>query len=180
MPANPKSADVGTGFFPNRDASFDITVFNAGGKSPWGIIVALAHVTTWVVAFVFGMMAGNTIDDISTVSSQAKALAKIPPWTYLGVVIIVVLHASLQSKDGPAAPFSGIFLMAVVVISAIVSSSVLTIASGASEDAYNQSLVSCILASLGAGMVLSFYVHFTHKGNFAGYSKGLFENAGGA
>ena len=166
MQAGLKSADVGTGIIPNRDASFDITVFNAGGKSPWGIIVAILHVVTWVFAGLYGWWAAQEINkDSVAATDQAKALAYIPPWTYVGIVGMVVLHASLQSKDGWSAPFSGIFLMAVLVISAIVSSSVLTIASAASEAAYDNSIISCILASFGSGMVLSFYVHFTHKGN---------------
>lgn len=172
-----KGADVGTyGFIPDHTRLWgkedtlymSTTVFTMGGKSKAGTFIALLHLATWITAAVMiGVWGNGELDKLAGASDSAKMLGMVYCFFIIAILVMVLVHAALARKDEPfGSTIASVALLTMLAFEnslgcAYVAYSLVLGNSGF----YSAAVVSQLFVCLGSGMIVAFYVNWSHRGD---------------
>lgn len=169
--ANIDAKFINVGFIPDsKTYESDTTVLTVGGaKAGWiGTFVALIHVLTWLGALFCITLWGNSeLSKIPAATDVAKELGFVYALFIGGILIMVLVHASLARKQEPfPATIASVLLLAFVGFENSLGCAYVAYALVlGNSNFYSAAVASQLLVVLGSSMIVAFYVNWSHNGD---------------
>ena len=164
-----KQTPIGyNGFVPDlKTGEIETTVLTSGGSGWIGAVIALIHVATWITAMVLINQWGNKrLSEIAVATATAKTLGDAYLWIILGILTLVLIHASTAKRDEYASTLASMLLLWSLAFENSLGVAYVSYALVLGDSQfYSAAMISQLFVSLGSSMIVAFYVNWSHRGN---------------
>ena len=171
MTSNSKTTPIGTyGGIPDPETgAVETTVLTPGSSKTWaGFGITLVHVATWLAAmFMILLWANPALDDVVTVTPNAKNLGIAYGYFIIGILLMAVAHAALCKREEPfSASIATVVLLTLVGMENCLGCAYLAYSLTVTDESlYVAAVTSQVFVSLGSAMMVSFLLNWSHNGN---------------
>ena len=174
MPAATKvtqGARIGAFNVTPEENKVAVTVLTVGGKWMTGGAITLLHVATWLAAIFVIFLWGNVELHNNAANDHAKTLGTLYGVFIVVILVLAIFHAScaIVGENVRSTLFSVVLLTAILFENTLGCAYVAYSVSLNNANLFAAAVLSQFFVCLGSGMMVAFYVNWTHKGDGASF-----------